>query len=164
MTTPCSVPEHSSALSWALDSVLHNPGKQPSCHSFSLLRHLRRIDSAQIHQSRLCYHLDTTSTRPASTPTSAAASGCFMPRRRGRSGVTLLVSTKRTANFLSQVNSSLKTCYPSAPLTFTRKSTAPPRLCLPNTTFDLHSQVNSRCASKCTSHFHLQVNSSLKTC
>ena len=55
------------------------------------------------HQSHLFRYLDNTSPIPASTSTSAAASGCSMPRRRGRSGVALLVSTKRTADLHSQV-------------------------------------------------------------
>ena len=38
----------------------------------------------------------------------------------------------------------------SAPLTFTRTSTAPPRLRLPIVTFDFHSQVNTNVLSKCT--------------
>ena len=48
VTTPCCVPEHSSALPWALDSVHNNPGKQPSCHSSNLLRYIRSLDRAQI--------------------------------------------------------------------------------------------------------------------
>ena len=143
MTTPCCVPEHSSALPWALDSVLHNPGKHPSCHSSNLLRYLRSIEWAQIIQSRLCCLLDSASTRPASTSTSAAASGCSIPRRRGRSSDTLLVSTKRTANFHLQVNCTSK-------------------IVLAKRTSDFHSQVNARCASKCTSHFHSQVNCTSK--
>ena len=62
------------------------------------------------NQSHLYCCLDSTSPRPASTCTSAAASGCSMPRFRGRSCVTLLVSTKRTADFHLQVTSPLKTC------------------------------------------------------
>ena len=100
-------------------------------------------DSSQIIQSRLCCLLDTTSTRPAFTSTSAA-SGCSIPRRRA--SVTLFMSTKRTEDFHSQVNCTSKivlatsdftfTCkspqdvLASAPPTFTRKSTALPRLCL----------------------------------
>ena len=62
------------------------------------------------HQSHLYCCLDNTSPRPASTSTSTAASGCSMPRRQGRSGVTLLVSTKRTADLHSQVTLLLKMC------------------------------------------------------
>ena len=60
-------------------------------------------DSSQIIQSCLCCLLDTTSTRSAFTSTSAAP-GCSKPRRRGRSSVTLFMSTKRTEDFHSQVN------------------------------------------------------------
>ena len=38
----------------------------------------------------------------------------------------------------------------SAPLTFTCKSTAPPRSCLPNVTVDFRSQVTTNVLSKCT--------------
>ena len=99
-------------------------------------------DSSQIIQSRLCCLVDTTSTRPAFTSTSAA-SGCSMPRRRGRSSVTLFMSTKRTEEFHSQVNCTSK-------------------IVLAKWTSDFHSQVNSRCASKCTSYFHSQVTCTSK--
>ena len=144
MATPCCVPEHSSALPWALDSVFHNPGKQPSCHSSNLLRYLRSIDWAQIIQSRVCCLLDTTSTRPASTSTSA--SGCSMSRRRGRSGVTLLVSNKRTADFHSQVNCTSK-------VVLAKRDFA----------LSLASQLKSQdVLIKCTSGFHSQVNCTSK--
>ena len=48
VTTPCCVPEHSSALPWALDSVHHNSENQPSCHSSNLLRYIRSLDWAKI--------------------------------------------------------------------------------------------------------------------
>ena len=65
----------------------------------------------QNHQSRLCCHLNSTSPWPASTSTSAAASECSIPRlREAVPVVTLLVSTKRTVDFHSQVKSPLKTC------------------------------------------------------
>ena len=64
----------------------------------------------QIIQSHHYCCLDNTSPRPTFTSTSAAASGCSIPRLKGCFGVTLLMSTKRTADFLSQVTSSLKTC------------------------------------------------------
>ena len=38
----------------------------------------------------------------------------------------------------------------NAPPTFTCKSSAPPRLCLPIVTFDFHSQVDMNVLSKCT--------------
>ena len=76
----------------------------------------------QNHQSHLCRCLDNTSPRPAFISTSTAASGCSMPRLRGRSCVTLLMSTKRTADFHSQVTLPLKTCS--------------------RVTVDFHSQVN----------------------
>ena len=90
------------------------------------------------HQSHLYCCLDNTSPRPASTSTSAAASGCSIPRRRGRFGVTLLVSTKRTADLHSQVTLPLKTCS--------------------EVTVDFHSQVShlSGRACKCTVTFTLK--------
>ena len=87
--------------------------------------------------------LDTTSTIPASTSTSAAVSGCSIPRRRGRFSITLLVSTKRTEDSHSQVNCTSK-------------------IVLTKWISDFHSQVNSRCASKCTSDFHSKVNCTSK--
>ena len=98
--------------------------------------------SSQIIQSRVCCLLNTTSTRPAFTSTSAA-SGCSIPRPRFRSSVTLYMSTKRTEDYHSHVK-------------FTSK------IVLAKRTSDFHSQVNSRCASKCTSNFHLQVNCTSK--
>ena len=98
------------------------------------------------HQSHRCCCLDNTSPRPASTSTSAAASGCSIPRRRGRSGVALLVSTKRTADLHLQVTLPLKTCS--------------------RVTIDFYSQVShlSGRACKCTVDFPSQVTSPLKTC
>ena len=105
------------------------------------------------HQSHHYCRLDNTSPRHASTSTSA--SGCSIPRLQGCSGVTLLMSSKRTADFHSQVKSSLKTCLPRAPLTFTRKSLHLSRRA-GNCTIEFHSQVNSslRRASKCTVDLH----------
>ena len=111
----------------------------PFLSHFQLHEVYKPPELSKISQSRLCCHLDTTCTRPASTSTSAAASGCSIPRRQGHSGVTLLVSTKRTADFHSQVNCTSK-------------------IVLAKCTFDFHSQVNSGRASKCTSYFHSQVN------
>ena len=143
---------------------MHFSQPTPSCQVTCLRNNsLGNIHPVFIHQiigclqlsplwqstSRLCCLLDTTSTRPAFTSTSAA-SGCSMKRRRGRSSVTLFVSTKRTEDFHSQVNctskivlakwtsdfhsqvKSTQDVLASAPPTFTRKSTALPRLCLPN--------------------------------
>ena len=113
----------------------------PACRDALFLSHsqlhevYKAPESSKIIQSRLCCLLDTNSTRPASTSTSAAASECSMPRRRGRSSITLIVSTKRNEDFHSQVNCNSK-------------------IVLAKWTSDFHSQVNSRCASKCTSDFH----------
>ena len=96
------------------------------------------------HQFHLCCCLDNTSPRPASTSTSAAASGCSIPRRRGRPGLALPVSTKRTADLQLQVTLPRKTCS--------------------KVTVDFHSQV-SRLSTCLQVHcdFHSQV-SHLSTC
>ena len=98
------------------------------------------------HQSHHCCCHDNTSPRPASTSTSAAASGCWMPRLRGCFCVTLLVSTKRTADFHSQVTLPLKTCS--------------------RVTVHFHSQVNSPLKTCLQVHQWLSLSSQspLKTC
>ena len=98
------------------------------------------------YQSHLYCCLDYISPRPASTSTSAAASGCSMPRRRGRSGVTLLVSTKRTADLHLQVTLPLKTCS--------------------QVTIDFHSHVDSPLKTCLQMHHWLSLSSQspLKTC
>ena len=128
------------------------------------------------YQSHLYCCLDNTSPRPASTSTSAAASGCSIPRRRGRSGVTLLVSTKRTADLHSQVTLPLKMCSQvtidfhskvshlsrrahKLPLTFTLKSaTSQNMLASALLTFIHKSPYLSRRACKCTIYCHSQVS------
>ena len=124
----------------------------------NLLRYLRSIDWAQIIQSRLCCLLDTTSTRPASTCTSAAASGYSIPRRRSRSGDTLLVSTKRTADFHSQVNCTSKIVL--AKRFFWLSLVSQLKMCQQvHLSLSLASQLNSQdVLTKCTSDFHSQVN------
>ena len=117
----------------------------------------------QIHQSHLCSCLDNISSRPASTSTSAAASGCSMPWLRGWSPCL---------------------CAPRGQQTFTRKSLHLPRRAC-QCTVDFHSLSShlSRRAHKCTIDFHSQspvtsqerackwsvdfhsqVNSPIKTC
>ena len=110
------------------------------------------------YQSHLYCCLDNTSPRPASTSTSVAASGCSMPRLRGRSCVTLLVSTKRTADFHSQVTLPLKTCSQVTINFHSQVNSSPPRRAW-KCTIDFHSQVShlSRRACKCPIHFHSQV-------
>ena len=130
-------------LSLSFSSVSQSswPLCAPSNFSFSFTNCHR--PPPEIIQSCLCCLFDTTSTRPVCTSTSTAASGCSKPRRRGRSSVTLLVSTKRTSDSHSQVNCTSK-------------------IELAKRTSEFHSQVNSRCASKCTSVFHSQVNCTIK--
>ena len=118
-------------------------------------------DFSQIIQSCLCCLLDTTSTRPAFTSTSAA-SGCSLPRRRGRSSVTLFMSTKRTEDFYSQVNCTSKIVLAKRTSDFHSQVNCTSKIVLAKRTSDFHSQVNSRCASKCTSDFHSQVNCTSK--
>ena len=131
MTTPCRVPEHSSAPPWALDSVLHNPGKQPSCHSSNLLRYLRSLDWAQI------ISLISAAT---STP----------PLQDLPPPLPLLLLLDVTFPDVEAVPVSPCLCPPRGLQTFTRRSTASPRSCLPNVTFDFHSQVTTNVLSKCT--------------
>ena len=123
-------------------------------------------DSSQIIQSSTCLRLDNTSPRLVSTFTSTAASGCSIPRRRGRSSVTLLIPPRGLKTFTCKVTQDVlasapltftrkstahpRSCFPNALLTFTRKSTALPRLCLPIVIFDFHSQVNTNVLSKST--------------
>ena len=109
------------------------------------------------YQSHLYCCLDNTSPRPASTSTSAAASGCSMPRRRGRSGAALLVSTKRTADLHSQVTLPLKT-YSQVTVDFHSQATSPLKTCS-RVTIDFHSQVSH--LSTCLQvhcDFHSQVS------
>ena len=176
MTTPFCVPEQSPALPQGLDSVHHNPGKQPCCHSNLLRKQPSREATFQPpevhkepklgpnHQSYLYCCLINTSPRPASTSTSATASGCSMPRCRGRSGVALLVSTKRTAHLHSQVTLPLKMCS-QVTVDFHSQVDSPLKTCS-RVTIDFHSQVShlSGRACKCTVDFPSQVTSPLKTC
>ena len=131
----------------------------------------------QNHQSHLCSCLDDISPRTASPSTSAAASGCSIPRLWGCSCVTLLVSTKRTADFHSQVTSPKKNVlasallaftpcqvtsqdvFTNAPLTFTHKVLSHLKKVLANTplTFTHKSTHLPRHACKCTIDFHSQV-------
>ena len=92
-------------------------------------------------------------SKPASTSTSAAACGCSMPRRRGRSGVTLLVSTKRTADLHLQVTLPFKTCS-QVTVDFHSEVDSTLKMCA-QMTIDFHSQVShlSRHACKCTVTF-----------
>ena len=122
----------------------------------NLLRYIRGLDWAQIIKSHLYCCLDNTFPRPASTSTSAAASGCSMPRRRGRSGVTLFVSTNRTADLHSQVTFSFETCS-QVTVDFHSQFTSPLRTCL-QVHCDFHSQVSqlSGRACKCTVTFTLK--------
>ena len=108
------------------------------------------------YQSHLYCCLDNTSPRPASTSTSAAASGRSIPRRRGRSGVTLLVSTKRTADLHLQVTLPLRMCS-HVTVHFHSQVKAPLKTCS-RVTVDLHSQVShlSGRACKCTVTFTLK--------
>ena len=69
-----------------------------------------------------------------------------MPRRRGRSGVTLLVSTKRTADFHSQVNCTSKIVLAKRDFALSLASQLKSQDVLTNCTSDFHSQVN--CTSK----------------
>ena len=91
---------------------------------------------SQIIQSRLCNCLDNTSPRPASTSTSAPASGCSMPR-------------------LQEVVPGLQT--------FTRKSTHSSKMCSQmHHCLSLASQLTPQeRARKCTVDFHSQVTSLL---
>ena len=118
------------------------------------------------YQSHLYCCLDNTSPRPASTSTStsAAASGCSIPRRRLHSRVSLLVSTKRTADFHSQVILPLK-MFSQVTIDFHSQVDSPLKTCS-RVTVDFHSQVShlSRPACKCTIDFPSQVTSHLKTC
>ena len=115
----------------------------------------------QNHQSHLLCCLDNTSPRPASTSISAVASGYSMSRLRRRSCVTLLVSTKRTVEFHSQVTLPLKMCSQMHHW-FSLSSQSPLKTCC-KCTVDFPSQVSqhSRCACKCTIDFHSQVTSLL---
>ena len=99
------------------------------------------------YQSHLCCCLDNTSPRLSFTSTSAAASGCSMPRSEGLVSVSPCLCPPRgpqlfhsqvnvtsqerackcTFDFHSQVTSPLKNVLASALLTFTHKS---PRCCL----------------------------------
>ena len=127
VTTPSCVPEDSSALPYALDSVDHNPGKQPNCLSSNLLGYIRSQGAwnGQDYQSHLCCCLDNTSPRFDFTSTSAAASGCSIPRPEG------LVSVSPCL------------CPPSGPQLFHSQVnfTSQERAC--KCTFDFHSQVTS---------------------
>ena len=99
----------------------------------------------QNHQSHLCCCLDNTSPRLAFTSTSAAASGCSIPRPEELVPVSPFSCPPRGPQlFHSQVNSPLKNVLANAPLTFTHKST--------------HSQER---AFKCTLDFDSQVKSLL---
>ena len=112
----------------------------------------------QDHQSHLCSCLDNISPRPASTSTSAAASGCSIPRLWGCSCVTRLLSTKRTADFHSQVTSPTKNVLASALLTSTPcQVTSQDVLASAPLTFTHKSTHLSRHACKCTIDFHSQV-------
>ena len=102
----------------------------------------------QNHQSHLCCHLGNTSPRLAftSTSTSAAASGCSIPRLEELVPVSPYLCPPRGPQlFHSQVNFTLKNVLAQALSTFTRKSA--------------HSQDR---ACKCTFDFHSRVTSPLK--
>ena len=85
----------------------------------------------QNHQSHLCCCLNNTSPRLSFTSTSAAASGCSMPRPEELVPVSPCSCPPREPQlFHSQVNFTSKNVLASALFTFTRKSL---RCCLPPT-------------------------------
>ena len=97
----------------------------------------------QDHQSHLCWCLNNTSPRLAFTSTSAAASGCSIPRREELVPVSPCSCPPRGPQlFHSQVN-------------FTSQA----RAC--QSTFDFHSQVNSLSRSCLQVHLWLSLTSQL---
>ena len=101
----------------------------------------------QDHQSHLSCCLDNTSPRLAFTSTSAAASGCSMPRPE------------------ELVPVSPCSCPPRGPQLFHLQVIFTSEECACQSTFDFHSQVNSlsRTCFKCTVDFHSQVTSLLSS-
>ena len=118
------------------------PGKQPSCHSSNLLRYLRSLDWAQLFS--LVSTASSTPLLQELTPPLPLLLLLDVPCPDVEAvPVSSIVSTKRTADFHSQVSCTSK-------------------IVLVKQTLDFHSQVNSRRASKCTSQFHSQVNCTSK--
>ena len=118
------------------------------------------------YQSHLCCCLDNTSLRPASTSTSAAASGCSIPSPDFEAvPVSPCLCPPRGLQTFTLKSVTSQGVLASAPLTFTHKSPHLSRRAC-NCTIDFHSQVShlSRRACKCTIDFHSQVTSLLKTC
>ena len=148
MFPPSCVPEDSSALTYALDSVHHSPGKQPDCHYSNLLRYIRSLEWAKLF-SLISAATSTTPLQDLPLP---------LP--------LLLLLEVPCPDFERLFLLSPCVCPPGGPLTFTHKSSHLSRHAY-KCTIDFHSQVNTTSqehACKCTIDFHSQVSSHLKTC
>ena len=125
MTTPSCVPEDSSALSQALDSAHHNPGKQPNCHSSNLLGYIRSLEWAKF--------ISLTSAAASTTPLQDLPSPPPL----------LLLLDVPFPDLKSLFLCYFACVHQEDRSSFTCKSTSPPRPCLPSATFDFHSEVTS---------------------
>ena len=119
------------------------------------------------HQSHLCCHLDNTSPRLAFTSTSTVASGCSIPRLEELVPVSPCSCPSRGLQlFHSQVNFTSKIMLAKCASDVHSLVNFTSKIVLANSllTFTPKSPQVSDLLCKCTSDFHSQVASPLKTC
>ena len=139
---PSCVPEDSSALPYAPDSIHHDPGRQPNCHASNLLGYIRSLEWARI--------ISITSA-PAST-TSLQDLPPPLP-------LLLLLDVPFPDFFLYH-----PACIhqEDSRLSLASRFTYQDRACKCTVDFHSLSSCLSRRARKCTIDFHSQVQSHLK--
>ena len=155
-----------SALPWALDSVLQYSGMCCFCHTSNPMRYKNILNPARLFSLvsaasstpplqdlppplPLLLLLDVPRPDVEDVPVSP----CLCPPRGLKTFACKLTARSRLCSpnrLLTFTRKSTQDVLASASLTFTHKSIAPPRLCLPIVTFDFNSHVNMKLLSKCT--------------
>ena len=164
-TAPFCVPASTSALPWALYSVLQYSGMRCFCHTSNPMRYINTLIPAKLFSLvSAASSAPPLQDLPSSLPVllldvpcpdveAVSVSPCFCPPRGLKTFTRKSTALPRLClpnGLLTFTRKSTQDVLASAPPTFTRKSSTPPRLCLPIVTFDFHSQVNTNVLSKCT--------------